>query len=114
MESTCFVMKIKEDKIEDYKNIHKKGNVWKEVLENIDNADIKKMKIYMLENNAIVYVESPDLKKSFDYLGKQKSQERWNKATEDFMDTQPEYGQDKPVKDLKCVFDFVDGKQINE
>lgn len=113
MESTCFVMKIKKDKLKDYIHIHKKGQVWQEVLDNLKNAGIEKMKIYMLKNYAIVYAESRDIKQSFDYLGQQESQNRWNQATEAFMDTQPQYGQEKPVENLECVFDFVEGKQVN-
>ncbi len=111
MESTCFYMKIKPDGIEGYKNIHKKGNVWKEVLENIKNAGFEKMKIYMLENYAIVYIEAENISKAFEYLGSQPDTPRWNEATSAFMDTQPAYGSDEVVKYLECVFDFEHGGQ---
>jgi L-rhamnose mutarotase len=35
----------------------------------------------------------PDIKKAFEYLGGQETQNKWNKASEEFMDTQPEYEQ---------------------
>ncbi len=111
MESTCFVMKLKQDKISGYIDIHKKGKTWPEVLNNIKNADIEKMKIYLLDDYAIVYMEADDIKKSFKYLGDQSSQIKWNEATSEFMETQPDYDSKEVVKKLKCVFDFEEGEQ---
>ncbi len=113
MESACFILKIKPDRIGDYVDIHKKGRVWKEILSNLKNAGLEKMKIYMLENNAIVYVETPDVKKAFDYLGKQESQARWDQATADLMETQPGYGKEEKAESLQCIFDFEKGVQLN-
>ena len=112
MESICFVMKIKPDKINDYINIHRKGNVWQEILENHKRAGVNKLKIYMLENNAIAYMESEDIEKSFEILGKQESQKKWNEVTAGFMDTQPNYDSNKVVQDLPCIFNYENGKQI--
>jgi L-rhamnose mutarotase len=111
MESSCFYMKIKPDGIKGYVDIHKKGNVWNEVLENIKNAGFEKMKIFMLDNYAICYIESENIEKAFEYLGKQPGTPKWNEATAAFMDTQPDYGSDEAVKNLECVFDFEDGVQ---
>jgi len=111
MESTCFVLKLKHDEIAGYEDIHKKGNTWPDVIDNIKNAGIEKMKIYLLHDYSIVYMEAVDIKKSFDYLGSQPSQIKWNEATSRFMETQPEYGSEEVVKTLKCVFDFEKGEQ---
>jgi L-rhamnose mutarotase len=111
MQSSCFVMKLKADKIKEYIEIHKKGNVWPEVLENIHVSGISKMKIYILGTHAIVYTESEDLNMALTNMGKQKIQKEWNKATSDFMETQPEYDSEEIVKTLDCVFDFENGKQ---
>lgn len=111
MESTCFVMKIKHDRKKDYLDIHKKGNTWPEVLNNIKNANINKMKIYMLEDYAICYMESENIKKAFEYLGEQPIQRKWNEVTTEFMDTQPDYDSEEVVKTLKCIFDFDNGEQ---
>ena len=113
MEKIAFVMKIKPERVNDYIEIHKKGSVWPQVLENIDKSGMKKMVIFMLENNAIVYVEAEDTKKAFDYLGKQPTTIEWNEVTAPFMDTQPRYGQEEAVEMLQCVFDFENGKQLN-
>lgn len=111
MESTCFYMKIKPEGKEGYINIHKKGNVWREVLDNLKNAGFEKMKIYMLGNNAICYVEVESIEKAFEYLGKQPGTPKWNDATAAFMDTQPDYDSEEVVKYLECVFDFEGGIQ---
>jgi len=104
-------MKIRPEGVEGYKNIHKKGNVWEEVLKNIKNAGFEKMKIYMLDNNAICYVEAENIEKAFEYLGQQPGTPEWNDATAAFMVTQPEYGSKEVVKYLECVFDFENGEQ---
>ncbi|MBN1298403.1 MAG: L-rhamnose mutarotase [Actinobacteria bacterium] len=111
MESTCFYMKIKPEGKKDYINIHKKGNVWNEVLENIKNAGFEKMKIYMLDNYAVVYVEAENISKAFEYLGKQPATPKWSEATAAFMDTQPDYDSEEVVKYLECLFDFEHGVQ---
>jgi len=111
MQGTCFYMKIKPDKISEYINIHKKGNVWQEVLDNIKKSGLGKMKIYMLDEYAIVFAEGKDISKSFEYLGKMESQLKWNEETAPYMDTQPDYDSDEPVKTLECIFDFENGVQ---
>jgi len=111
MESTCFVMKLKHDKIKDYAYIHKKGNTWVEVLENIKNARINKMKIFLLEDYSICYMEAENIGEAFEYLGQQPSQRKWNEVTSEFMDTQPDYDSEEVVKTLKCIFDFDNGEQ---
>ena len=111
MESSCFYMKIKPEGIKGYADIHKKGNVWKEVLQNIKNAGFEKMKIFMLDNYAICYIEAENIEKAFEYLGQQPDTSRWNSATSAFMDTQPDYESEEVVKTLECVFDFENGVQ---
>jgi len=111
MESSCFYMKIKPEGIKGYVDIHKKGNVWNEVLENIKNAGFEKMKIFILDNCAICYVEAENIEKAFEYLGKQPGSAKWNDATSVFMETQPDYESEEVVKTLECVFDFEEGKQ---
>jgi len=111
MESSCFYMKIKPEGIKGYADIHKKGNVWKEVLQNIKNAGFEKMKIFMLDNYAVCYIEAENIGKAFEYLGQQPDTPRWNSATSAFMDTQPDYESEEVVKTLECVFDFENGVQ---
>ena len=111
MQSTCFYMKIKPEGIDGYREIHKKGKTWPEIIENIKNAGFEKMKIYMLENYAICYIEAENIEKAFEYLGKQAGTAEWNAATAEFMDTQPDYDSDEVVKYLECVFDFEHGEQ---
>jgi len=111
MESSCFYMKIKPEGIKGYADIHKKGNVWKEVLQNIKNAGFEKMKIFMLDNYAVCYIEAENIEKAFEYLGQQPDTSRWNSATSAFMDTQPDYESEEVVKTLECVFDFENGVQ---
>ena len=104
-------MKIKPERKKDYIDIHKKVNIWPEVLDNIKNAGIKKMKIYILENYAICYMEAENINAAFKYLGEQPIQRKWNEATADFMDTQPDYDSKEVVKTLNCIFDFYDKEQ---
>ena len=111
MESSCFYMKIKKEGIKGYVDIHKKGNVWKEVLENIKNAGFEKMKIFMLDSYAICYIEAENIKEAFEYIGQQPDTPRWNSATAAFMETQPDYESKEVVKTLECVFDFENGVQ---
>ena len=106
MKSICFVLRVKHNKINDYINIHKKENVWPEIYENLEKAKINKLKIYLLKNNAICFLESNDVYKSLDLLGKQESQKKWNEVTSEYMYTQPNYGSNKIVDELNCIFDY--------
>lgn len=78
MQSTCFVMKIKHDKKNNYLDVHKKGNTWPEVLNNTKNANINKMKIYMLEDYSICFMEAENIKEAFELPGEQPTQRKWN------------------------------------
>jgi len=104
-------MKLKKDKIDEYIDIHKKGNVWPEVIKNITDSGVKKMKIYVLDEYSIVYAEAEDIDGALKKMGDREIQHKWNEATADFMDTQPDYDSEEVVKKLKCVFDLENGKQ---
>lgn len=58
----CQTMNLKQDSklIEEYKNRHKKGNIWKEIVEGIKSVGILEMEIYLIDNKLFMIVETPE------------------------------------------------------
>lgn len=58
----CQTMNLKQDSklIEEYKNRHKKENIWKEIVEGIKSVGILEMEIYLIDNKLFMIVETPE------------------------------------------------------
>lgn len=56
----CQTMNLKQDSklIEEYKNRHKKENIWKEIVEGIKSVGILEMEIYLIDNKLFMIVET--------------------------------------------------------
>lgn len=80
----CQFLKLKGDKIDQYKYWHNSGNIWKEIPQGIRKAGILDMEIYLIGNIEVMIVETPldfDWDEAFGQLATYERQAEW----EDFM-----------------------------
>ncbi|MDT0677557.1 L-rhamnose mutarotase [Autumnicola musiva] len=62
MQKFCFTCDLKNDPelIKEYKEYHKKGNVWKEVLESIKTSGVLNMEIYLIDTRMFMIIDADD------------------------------------------------------
>ena len=76
MKKYCFVIKLKKEHVEEYKEIHR--NVWPEMLQAIQKAGAKEETLYIYENLSIVTFECEDLDEVYKKLGEEDVVKKWD------------------------------------
>lgn len=80
MQRVGFILKVKEDKIEEYKKHHE--NVWPEMLEALSEAGWHNYSLFMREDGLLFgYVETPDFEQALAKMAETDVNKRW----QDFM-----------------------------
>ena len=63
MEKVVWMMELREDKVNDYIEVHKKENVWPEIVEVNKKAGVIKEEIFLYNNFVFIYLEVEDYEK---------------------------------------------------
>lgn len=80
MQRVGFILKVKEDRIEEYKEHHKA--VWPEMLDALRKAGWHNYSLFMREDGLLFgYVETPDFDQALAKMSKEEVNKRW----QDFM-----------------------------
>lgn len=107
MQKIVWVMELKEDKVKDYIEIHKKENVWPEIIKVNKEAKVHKEEIFMFKNFVFIYLEV----ENYEYMKKvfenDPGLKKWNKITLPMSKSGTEL--DETMKELPLVFDYEDG-----
>jgi len=114
MKRYCFVIELKEEHVEKYKNIHK--NPWKEMLEAIATADVKDLLIWSYKNLSIVFYECDDIDKVYEKLGQLEVVKRWNETVGPWFKSAPTLDGSGDVATCEKIFDLrqqLNGKLEN-
>lgn len=79
MERVAFILKVKQDRIEEYKEHHR--NVWPEMLEALGNAGWHNYSIFLREDGTLFfYVETPDFQEALRKMAETEVNARWQTA----------------------------------
>ncbi len=100
----CFVIELKEEHVEEYKQIHK--NPWPEILNAIKSTKVKELIIWIYKNFSIVYYECDNINRVYQELGKLDIVKRWNTATGSWFKESPALNGSKNVATLEKIFDL--------
>ena len=80
MQRVGFILKVKQDKIEEYREHHKK--VWPEMLEALRETGWHNYSLFMRDDGLLFgYVETPDFEKALAGMAEKEVNKRW----QDFM-----------------------------
>jgi len=84
MKRYAFVFKIKPEMKARYKKAH--DEIWPDMAGAIRNSGIQNYSIFFRKDGTLfAYLEADDPEKSFEYIGKQEVNERWQKAMEKYF-----------------------------
>lgn len=90
MERVCFLLKIRAEKLAEYKARH--AQVWPEMMEALRDAGWHNYSIFAREDGLLVgYLETPDFREALLNMKEQEVNERWQREIRPFVES-PEAG----------------------
>ena len=79
MQRVCFLLKVKQDKLAEYKKAHEA--VWADMLQALRETGWHNYSLYLREDGMLVgYVETPDFQAALEGMAKREVNERWQAA----------------------------------
>ena len=76
MQRVCFLLKVKENMLAEYKQAHKA--VWEEMQQALRETGWHNYSLFLREDGLLIgYVETPDFQKARDGMAKKEVNERW-------------------------------------
>lgn len=103
MQRVGFLLKIKPDKIEEYKEFHR--NVWPEMLDALSRNGWRNYSLFMREDGLLFgYFETEDLKAAHAGMAKEEVNARWQATMRPFFDTLGSEFGNRPMLSLEEVF----------
>ncbi len=91
MEYRAYLMRLKNEKINDYIEIHKKEKIWKSVVDGLKRAGFLKMVIFQMGQDLILFEEADNLKKAYNFLNADEESIRWEKKIMEWMEHNPSW-----------------------
>jgi L-rhamnose mutarotase len=103
MQRVCFLLQVKPDRIEEYKERHR--HVWPEMLDALRSAGWNNYSLFLRDDGLLVgYVETPDFERARAAMANLDVNRRWQtEMREFFMDASGRHA-DKQMKALEQVF----------
>jgi L-rhamnose mutarotase len=103
MQRVGFLLKIKPEKIEEYKEFHR--NVWPEMLDALSRNGWRNYSLFMREDGLLFgHFETEDLKAAHAGMAKEEVNARWQKTMQPFFDTLGSAFGDRHMLRLEEVF----------
>jgi L-rhamnose mutarotase len=102
MERVCFILQVKKDRLEEYRERHK--TVWPEMLEALRETGWTNYTLFLREDGLLVgYLETPDFEAALRGMAAREVNERWQRRMADFFELGGEHA-DRSMKRLEEVF----------
>ena len=103
MERICFMLKVKEDCIEEYKVRH--AEVWPEMLDALRETGWHNYSLFMRPDGLLIgYVETPDFQAALDGMALKEVNARWQAEMGDLFEALDGKRPDESMEPLEQVF----------
>ena len=103
MERVCFLLKVKKDRLKEYKKRHKA--VWPEMLAALRKTGWHNYSLFLREDGLLVgYFETPSLKRALKGMAQTEVNERWQKEMGEFFESLEGRRPDESFLRLEQVF----------
>jgi L-rhamnose mutarotase len=103
MQRVCFLLQVKPDRIEEYKERHRR--VWPEMLDALRSAGWHNYSLFLREDGLLVgYVESPDFEQARAAMANLDVNRRWQAEMREFFVDSSGRDADRRVQPLEQVF----------
>lgn len=103
MQRICFLLQVKPERIEEYKERHKR--VWPEMLDALRSTGWHNYSLFLREDGLLVgYVESPDFAQAREAMAALEVNQRWQNEMREFFVDSAGRDADKQMAPLEQVF----------
>lgn len=86
MQRVCFLLKVKHDRLEEYRERH--ANVWPDMLEALSETGWHNYSLFLRDDGLLVgYVETPDLQAALDGMAAREVNARWQAEMAEFFES---------------------------
>jgi L-rhamnose mutarotase len=103
MQRVCFILHVKKDRLDEYKERHK--HVWPEMQEALRQTGWHNYSLFLRDDGMLVgYVETPDFQKALDGMAALEVNGRWQREMRDFFEDPKGRDADKQMQPLEQVF----------
>jgi len=103
MERVCFLLKVKQDRIEEYKERHKE--VWHEMQQALRETGWHNYSLFLREDGLLVgYLETPDFEKARQGMAEREVNQRWQREMAPFFEQLDGRAPDEGLLRLEEVF----------
>ena len=85
MERVCFLLKVKADRLEEYKKRH--AHVWPDMLEALRETGWHNYSLFLRDDGLLIgYFETPDYAKALKGMAAREVNERWQRDMSNFFE----------------------------
>ena len=103
MERVCFLLRVRKDKLEEYRKAHQ--NVWPEMREALTRHGWRNYSLFLGEDGLLVgYVEADDFQKAVAGMQREEVNARWQAAMQPFFAALETGAADTSLVTLEQVF----------
>ena len=103
MRRVCFLLKVKQDKLAEYKKAHE--SVWEEMLQALRETGWHNYSLFLRDDGLLVgYLETPDFQKALDGMAEREVNERWQAAMGEYFENLEGQRPDEGLLVLEEVF----------
>jgi len=103
MQRVCFLLKVKKDRLAEYKKHHEK--VWPEMLAALTETGWHNYSLFLRDDGLLVgYCETPDFKKAVEGMQSKEVNARWQKMMAPFFEQLGDKKADTSMAPLEEVF----------
>ena len=103
MQRVCFLLKVKQDKVEEYKVKH--ASVWPEMLQALSETGWHNYSLFLRPDGLLIgYLETPDFEKARAEMAKREVNARWQKQASEWFEALDGVRPDEAMTPLEEVF----------
>lgn len=103
MRRVCFILQVKKDRLEEYKERHKQ--VWPEMLDALRRTGWRNYSLFLRNDGLLVgYLETPDFQAALDGMAREEVNARWQAEMRDFFEDPAGRNADEQMRPLEEVF----------
>jgi len=103
MQRVCFLLKVKKDRLEEYKQRHQA--VWPEMLQALRETGWHNYSLFLREDGLLVgYLETPDFQKALEGMAAREVNARWQREMAPFFEELEGKRPDEGMRPLEEVF----------
>ena len=84
-------MRLKKERTADYIDIHRKEKIWRSVVEGLIQAGYRKMIIFQLGRDIILFEEAESLQQAYQFMAKDETSIKWDSMIGEWMDRYPRF-----------------------